>query len=114
MKKKLLFLFSTMFLMLFTFTAKAQDEPEGKAEYDAAMAAIEDGGTYRVFTEVGEAKTKYYLNASGYLVDNTAKAAIFTFNQATKEGTLFPKGWNLGCKFTNPTMDGSNVKNDGI
>ena len=102
-----------MFLMLFTFTAKAQDEPEGKAEYDAAMAAIEDGGTYRVFTEVGEAKTKYYLNASGYLVDNTAKAAIFTFNQATKEGTLFPKGWNLGCKFTNPTMDGSNVKNDG-
>ncbi len=113
MKKKLLFLFSTMFLMLFTFTAKAQDEPEGKAEYDAAMAAIEDGGTYRVFTEVGEAKTKYYLNASGYLVDNTAKAAIFTFNQATKEGTLFPKGWNLGCKFTNPTMDGSNVKNDG-
>jgi len=72
--------------------------------YEKAMASIKDGQTYRVFTTVGE--NKFYLNAAGYLVNNAKKAATFTFNKVTVSGTLYESGWDLGCKFTNPSLTG--------
>lgn len=81
--------------------------------YDRALAAIEDGETYRVFTEIDGAKK--YLDATGSLVDE-ANAKVFTFNAVKANGTLFETGWNLGQKFTNPSLtNGSSgdVVNDG-
>ena len=82
--------------------------------YYAALAAINDGETYRIFTEVEG--TKYFLNATGYLVADSQEAATFTFDKVVANGTLYEAGWNLGCKFTNPSLtNGSSgdVHNDG-
>jgi len=70
--------------------------------YERAVAAIKDGQTYRVFTEVNG--NKFYLNTAGYLVNDTQKAATFTFTKITSGNTLYETGWNLGCKFTNPSL----------
>ena len=75
---------------------------EETLNYNAALAALEDGGTYRVFTTAGE--KKFYLNTAGYLVADVKKAATFTFNAVNAAGTLYETGWNLGCKFTNPSL----------
>ena len=75
--------------------------------YDNALAAIEDGGTYRVFTEVDD--TKLYLNDAGYLVADPLKAATFTFAAVNAAGTLYPTGWNLGKQFTNPSLTGGST-----
>ncbi|MBQ7443153.1 MAG: hypothetical protein IJS59_04705 [Bacteroidaceae bacterium] len=93
-----------------TFVEQAQPEND----YERALLAITDGGTYRIFTEVGE--SKYYLNTIGYLVADELKAATFTFTAVQADGTLYETGWNLGCKFTNPTLSGGSsgdVVNDG-
>ena len=105
MKKKLLFLFSMMALLFAPFSLSAQTDDE----YNAALAAITDGGTYRVFTDIGG--TNYYLNSSGKLVSNVKKASTFTFTAVKAEGTLYETGWNLGCKFTNPSLDGGSTGN---
>ena len=94
------------------FSYYAADDNE--AAYKDALAALKDGQTYRVFTEVGE--NKFYLNASGYLVSEAKKAATFTFNAVQVNGTLYETGWNLGCKFTNPSLTGGatgDVVNNG-
>ncbi|MBP3830412.1 MAG: discoidin domain-containing protein [Bacteroidaceae bacterium] len=78
-----------------------QPDPE-KTPYELAMEAIQSGTSYRVFTEVDG--TTYYLSTAGYLVDNTKEAASFTFAAVTADGTLYPTGWNLGCRFTNPSL----------
>jgi len=99
MKKKLLFLFSMMALLFAPFTLSAQTDDE----YNAALAAITDGGTYRIFTEVES--TKYYLNASGRLVDNAKKAATFTFNKVAGEDSEREFGFYVdggGTRFSNP------------
>jgi len=74
--------------------------------YNAAIASIKDGNSYRVFTQVGE--NKFYLDNKGYLVANVEDATSFKFTKASKSGALYETGWNLGCKFTNPAMSGSN------
>ena len=83
--------------------------------YENALAAIKDGEGYRVFTEVEG--TKYYLNTTGFLTDDTKKAATFEFNKVEGANeTLYLAGWNLGVKFTNPNLtNGStgDVVNDG-
>jgi hypothetical protein len=84
--------------------------------YDRAVNAIKDGQTYRLFTE--QEGVKYYLDAAGKLVDTTKKAATFTFNAVKVTGTLYETGWNLGSKFTNPSLtngsSGDVVQNGGI
>ncbi|MBO4907128.1 MAG: discoidin domain-containing protein [Bacteroidaceae bacterium] len=75
---------------------------ETEVAYEDALASIEDGGTYRVFAQVDS--TKYYLNSTGFLVTDVKKAATFTFNAVNADKTLYPTGWNLGCKFTNPSL----------
>lgn len=94
-----------MALLFAPFSLSAQTDDE----YNAALAAITDGGTYRVFTDIGG--TNYYLNTSGKLVSNVKKASTFTFTAVKAEGTLYETGWNLGCKFTNPSLDGGSTGN---
>lgn len=91
-------------------------EPKSEAEiaYEAALAVLEDGMTYRISASVkGDT---YYLKSNGYLTDNVNEATTFTFNAVNADGTLYATGWNLNCKFTNPTLtNGStgDVENDG-
>lgn len=80
---------------------------ETEVAYEDAIATLKDGQTYRIFTEVGE--NKFYLNTSGVLVAEAKKAATFTFTAVNVEGTLYPTGWNLGCRFTNPTLTNSST-----
>ncbi len=75
--------------------------------YEKALPTIEDGQTYRVFTEVGE--NKFYLKADGYLTANIDDAKVFNFAAVNADGTLYPTGWNLGCKFTNPGLTGGST-----
>ena len=79
-------------------------DSETEFYYDDALASITDGQTYRVLTEVGE--NKFYLKADGYLTANIDEAKVFNFAAVNVEGTLYPTGWNLGCKFTNPSLTG--------
>ena len=91
---------------------KLMEAAEQEKAYDDALAAIESGKTYRVFTEKGG--QKFYLDAGGYLIDNVKKAPSFTFTAVTASGTLYETGWNLGCKFTNPETYGQTTfENDG-
>lgn len=53
------------------------------AEYEAAMAAIEDGGVYRIFTSAPGAV--YYINADGALVPKD-QGEYFTFTKKTGGG----------------------------
>ena len=50
-------------------------------EYEAALAAITDGGSYRISTTVGE--TKYYVTNAGGLSSSKAAAGIFSFAKIT-------------------------------
>ncbi|MCR5780861.1 MAG: hypothetical protein K6G70_10025 [Bacteroidaceae bacterium] len=99
------------------FRLKYLGNDEAEVAYMRALKAIEDKGTYRIFTEVEEGK-KLYLNASGKLVDSAKKAATFTFNAVNANGTLYATGWNLGSKFTNPSLSngstGDVVQKGGI
>ena len=70
--------------------------------YEQALASIEDGKGYRVFTEVGE--NKFYLTTTGTLVASKEQAASFNFKAVTIANGAYPTGWNLGCKFTNPSL----------
>ena len=70
--------------------------------YEQALASIEDGKGYRVFTEVGE--NKFYLTTTGTLVASKEQAASFNFKAVTIDNGAYPTGWNLGCKFTNPSL----------
>ena len=75
---------------------------DDQISYYSALNAIQDGASYRVFTVKDE--NKYYLNTAGVLVSDVKKAASFTFNAVKVSGTLYETGWNLGCKFTNPSL----------
>lgn len=73
-----------------------------------------DGNSYRIYTIVNN--TKYYLNSEGYLVENLNDAYVFTFIKTQVDTTFSSTGWNLGVRFTNPTLtNGSsgNIVNDG-
>ena len=98
----------------FRLTYLGNDEAE--AGYMRALKAIENGAVYRIYAELeGQ---KLYLNANGQFVSDAADAAGFEMTAVQAGGTLYATGWNLGCKFTNPTLtDGSTgdvVQNGGI
>ncbi len=108
--KKIRLLFAAVLSMMAWTGAVAQTN----AEYEAALAAITDGGNYRISTEVNGAK--YYLDPTGYLKANKSDGKIFTFTKVNANGTLYASGWNLGCKFTNPSLSNGStgdVVNDG-
>ena len=112
MKKSLLFLFSMMFSLLFSVTARAQED----TEYDAALAAIENGGTYLISTDVNG--TAYYVTEAGKLTSAKGDAGIFTLTKVTG-GAFKEYGFYIdsGKRFTNPPLtkvdnvDVANLKN---
>ena len=81
---------------------KFAPKDETEYAYEQALASIEDGKGYRVFTEVGE--NKFYLTTTGTLVASKEQAASFNFKAVTIDNGAYPTGWNLGCKFTNPSL----------
>ena len=104
MKNKLLFLFSMMFCMLFSLTARAQED----TEYEAALAAIGDGGNYFISTEADG--VKYYVTAAGKLTSVRADGCIFSFEKI--EGEFKPYGFkvkNGSSRFTNAPLNGTAV-----
>ena len=56
------------------------------AEYEAALAAINDGAQYRISTDVSG--TKYYVTAGGTLTAEKAKGDAFTFKKITEGGAF--------------------------
>ena len=85
------------------YPTKAEDIAKNDilTSYTNALAAIKDGQTYRVFTEI-EGK-KYYLSPAGRLVDNTEKAGTYLFQKA--QGGEYEYGFKLnsnGLYFSNP------------
>lgn len=54
------------------------------AEYEAALAAIEDGAQYRISSEISG--TKYYVTAGGTLTTDKAKGDAFTFAKIAEGG----------------------------
>ena len=82
---------------------------EVKADpYEAALAAINDGANYSIFTEVnGE---KYYLTTNGTLVAEHKDAGTFTFKKvsATNHSEFGEFGFNLDpAYFSNPPLNNS-------
>ena len=78
--------------------------------YEAAMASIEDGKSYRIFTEVDG--KKYYLTPDGRLSDNAQKAACNTFTKVA--GAEYEYGFNLvPSYYTNPPVGGNPTLNLG-
>ena len=91
--------------LTFDIIVEGDEEPLDQA-YERAMEAIVDGGTYCISSEVNG--IKYYLNISGYLVDNKMEAAIFTFKKMA--GEEYPYGFQIDeVYFTNPELNGGEV-----
>ena len=94
----------------FRLTYLGYDEAAAlQAKYERALATLQDGKTYRIFTETADG-AKRYLSPVGYLVDNTKAAATFTFNKV--EGEAYKYGFLVDagtCRFSNPP--GTNESN---
>ena len=110
MRKAKLLLAAALSMMAWTGTVA-----QTVAEYEAALAAIEDGAQYRIFTEVDG--TKYYVTASGTLTTDKAKGDAFKFAKITEtsgdgpyviEGTTPAVGIQLtssaNTRFTNAPL----------
>ena len=78
------------------------DSPD--AQYEAALAAITDGGVYRIKTNVEG--TAFYVTYSGTLTSNANDAGLFTITKPD-DGTWKAKGFRIDSgteRFTNPTL----------
>ena len=80
--------------------------PDPDAAYDAAIAAIGEGGTYFISTDVDG--TKYYITSEGKLTSVRAEGAIFTVTK-TDGGAYKTYGYKIdggGTRFTNAPKSG--------
>ena len=74
------------------------------AEYDAALAALGDGGDCRIYTVIGG--TKYYVNNSGYLVPFAFDETVFTLEKVSG-GQYKTYGYKIksgSIRFTNTEL----------
>ena len=69
---------------LATILSSSRVYAQTDAEYDAAMAAIEDGAKYFITTEVDG--TRYYLDAGGSLISLREYATVFTLKKVDGGG----------------------------
>ena len=109
--RKILSLLLLSLATMFTYGTAYAADPD-KALYDNAMAAITNGGTYHITTDVEGAK--YYLAANGALTSVAADACIYTLQVATGGG-LYDEGINItggNGHFSNTTLssDKANLK----
>ena len=86
-RSKWLLLLATLLLLGTSLDARADDQ----ADYERALARIEESLYNRVFTEVNG--QKYYVDANGFLTDNKANAPIFKFNKVA--GWAYAHGFML-------------------
>lgn len=70
--------------------------------YARALKTIQNGNYYRVYAEVEGAN--YYLKADGTLTADVENAYNFEFKAVENSNAEYGTGWNLGCRFTNPTL----------
>ena len=98
--KKVKLLLTAMLSMMAWTGVMAQDTSD--ADYQAALAAITDGGIYRIKTTVGE--TDYYVTTSGTLTSVKNNAGYFTITKTS--GGYFGTGFRIdsGKRFTNPNL----------
>ena len=95
------------------YPTKEEDIAEitgGDLAYLEALASIENGKYYRIFTEVDG--QKYYVTEAGGLTNAVDDGGIFTFTKATG-GALMEYGWKIDSgskRFTNPPLS-NNVAN---
>lgn len=97
--KKIRLLFAAVLSMMAWTGAVAQTD----AEYEAALAAITDGGTYRIFTEIGG--SNYYVTTAGKLTATKADGGLFVISKASG-GEFKPTGFKISGNgyFTNPPL----------
>lgn len=89
------------------------EEVETAEAYRKALASINTENYYRFYVEQND--EKYYLKANGYLTGNKDEAHNFTLTPVTGN-YAYGTGWDLGCKFTNPSLTGGStgdIVNDG-
>lgn len=102
MRKRYLFLLMLLF-PLATMLTSSRVHAQTDAQYSAALAAIEDLGSYYITTEY--AGTKYYLTAGGTLTQSKDEAPLFTFSK-TSGGEFKTYGFYLdggaNTYFSNP------------
>ncbi|MBQ7181990.1 MAG: discoidin domain-containing protein [Bacteroidaceae bacterium] len=110
-----LYYFLTLLLPLATMmlSGNAYAQDPDKALYDAAMAAIVDGDTYYIATEVNG--RMFYVTLAGALTSDEDNAGLFTF-QKTSGGALYDVGINIeggtGNHFSNSTLENNKCKLD--
>lgn len=103
--RKLRLLFASMFALLAWNGAFAQTNEE----YEAALAAVEDGTTYRICTDVNG--TTYYVTTDGLLTSVKTDAGFFAITKTS--GGEFGTGFRIDSgskRFTNPPLS-NNVAN---
>ena len=107
--RKLYFLLSLLFPIA-TMMTSSQVQAQTDAEYEAALAAIQDGGKYYITTEYDG--YKFYLAADGNLTGWSEEAEItdyqlFTFTKAP--GEFKPYGFKVfgTTYFSNPNSSSS-------
>ena len=94
---------SLLLLMTATMMAWTGAYAQTDAEYEAAMAAIQENGVYYVKSDVGG--TYYYLKGDGYLTATKADAAKFIFQKVASDGGFKEYGFKLNNNntyFSNP------------
>lgn len=99
--KKIKLLFAAMLSMMAWTGVMAQTQ-HNKDNYEAAKAAITDGGTYRIKTTVSG--TDYYVTTAGKLTSSKEDAGYFTITKTS--GGNYGTGFRLdsGKRFTNPNL----------
>ena len=97
------YLLSLLLLLLTTTLLSPRAYAQTDSEYNAALAAIGDGGTYYITTDVEGAK--YYLTPDGYLTDDPAYGGLFGFKKMDG-GEFKTYGYvidgGMGNYFSNP------------
>ena len=81
------------------------------AQYDAAIAAIQDGGKYSIVAEYNS--SSYYLKKDGYLTDKLTEAGVFTFTAASPSGAFKPTGFKTN-RFTNGGAQNNSFSGDAL
>ena len=98
--RKILSLLLLMTATMMAWTGAYAADPDN-AEYEAALAAINDGGVYYVKSDVSG--TYYYLKGDGTLTATQAEATKFVFEKTA--GSKYGFGFKLnnnGTFFSNP------------
>ncbi len=106
--KKIKLLFAAMLSMMAWTGVMAQTQHDAD-NYEAAKAAITDGGTYRIKTTVSG--TDYYVTTSGALTSSKDNAGYFTITKTS--GGNYGTGFRIDTgteRFTNPPLS-NNVAN---